>query len=522
MKFFKKITDVFVHLAQEMRWSYVPPLMIYFAAGISGFTGIIEGFYVKDELGLTAEFLAGLAFWAGIPWALKMPVGHMVDLFWRWKSIFVFIGATMMATSITIMIFLTGEPEWMKSMWSLSNWYILSALLSPVGFVLQDVVADAMTVEAVPATDEEGNDLAEDVLRRMHVNMQTLGRRSIMFGIALVSGIGGWLAEVYSYNLMYTISIVVPIISVCGVLVGFMMKRKQAKKLRENGVEEARIFEIIHALPEKISANWWILGGSAIYVVFTIGIGLSEIAFSQEIIFIGSMAIIAFLIRNLIQDLPTEKKVALISMAIIIFAFRAMPSSGAGASWWQIDVLGFNESFMGTLRQISAILAIFGMFALREWMQTKPMHYFVVFLTLLGAVLFLPFIGMFYGLHEWTQEVFGFGARTIAIVDTMADAPFGQVAMIPMLAWIAMEAPKNMKATYFAVMAAFTNLALSASSLGTKYLNQIFTITREVEVDGVITTQADYSELGMLMITVAIITLVIPIFTVYLLHKKIK
>ena len=54
MVFMKNILGIFTHLAKEMRLSYVPPLMIYFAAGISGFTGIIEGFYVKDALGLSA------------------------------------------------------------------------------------------------------------------------------------------------------------------------------------------------------------------------------------------------------------------------------------------------------------------------------------------------------------------------------------------------------------------------------------------------------------------------------------
>ena len=89
-------------IAREMRWSYLPPLMVYFAAGISGFTGIIESFFVKEELGLTAAFLAGLGFWAGLPWALKMPLGHLVDLFWRWKSIFVYLGAALMSASLLI------------------------------------------------------------------------------------------------------------------------------------------------------------------------------------------------------------------------------------------------------------------------------------------------------------------------------------------------------------------------------------------------------------------------------------
>ena len=104
-------------------------------------------------------------------------------------------------------------------------------------------------------------------------------------------------------------------------------------------------------------------------------------------------------------------------------------------------------------------------------------------------------------------------ARTIAIIDTMADSPLGQVAMIPMLAWIANSAPANLKATFFAVMASFTNLALSLSQLGTKYVNQLFLVTREVRdaASGAVTVPADYSELGVLLITVSAIGLLLPL-----------
>ena len=77
-----------------MRWSYLPPLMVYMAAGVQGLTGIVGTFLVKEHLGLSAEFLAALAFWAGLPWALKMPIGHLVDIFWRHKSGFIVLGAT--------------------------------------------------------------------------------------------------------------------------------------------------------------------------------------------------------------------------------------------------------------------------------------------------------------------------------------------------------------------------------------------------------------------------------------------
>ena len=78
-KLWKWFTADFLEIFKEMRWSYIPPLMVYLAAGVSGFTGIIESFFIKDTLGLSAAFLAGLAFWAGLPWAFKMPLGHLVD-----------------------------------------------------------------------------------------------------------------------------------------------------------------------------------------------------------------------------------------------------------------------------------------------------------------------------------------------------------------------------------------------------------------------------------------------------------
>ena len=88
--------------------------------------------------------------------------------------------------------------------------------------------------------------------------------------------------------------------------------------------------------------------------------------------------------------------------------------------------------------------------------------------------------------------------------------------MIPLLAWIAKNAPPNMKATFFAVFASFTNLALSASALGTKYLNEFFIVSREVKdkLTNEILKSADYSELGLLLLTVAVITFILPIGTV--------
>ena len=113
-------------------------------------------------------------------------------------------------------------------------------------------------------------------------------------------------------------------------------------------------------------------------------------------------------------------------------------------------------------------------------------------------------------------------ARFIAILNTALESPLGQISMIPLLAWIAKNAPDELKATFFAVFASFTNLALSASALATKYINQIFEISREVfdQTTQQVTTAADYSELGFLLIAVGLITIIIPITVVRLIQRS--
>ncbi len=65
-------------------------------------------------------------------------------------------------------------------------------------------------------------------------------------------------------------------------------------------------------------------------------------------------------------------------------------------------------------------------------------------------------------------------------------------------------------------MASFTNLALWASQLGIKYLNQVYSVTREVKdrANNVIRVPADYSELGLLMWSALLLGLVVPIAAV--------
>ena len=286
MSFTKNISrfvdSTLVDLGRQFRWSYLPPLMIYVAAGISGLTGIVGVFFIKYYLNLSAAFLAGLGFWAGIPWALKMPLGHLVDLIWSRKNYLVFVGAGLIVLSIIIMYSLIVHTELMASILKVETWFIISALLAPVGYVVQDVVADAMTVEAVPSTDDRGTKYSTQQIKIMHTTMQTLGRFAIIGGVVLVAlvnvvmfaGVSA-LSEpekIEIYSKIYLYALIIPVVSVSGVFLAMYLKRQRMDKLKKSGVSEEELKKLTTEFGTTTQPNWWILGGSLVFVIFTLGI----------------------------------------------------------------------------------------------------------------------------------------------------------------------------------------------------------------------------------------------------------
>ncbi len=511
-------------LGREMRWSFLPPLMVYLAAGISGLTGIVGTFFVKDYLGLSASFLAALGFWAGIPWALKMPIGHLVDLIWRWKSLLVYVGAGLIATSLLIMVGLIGNREAMIAIMPAEVWYVISILLAPIGYVVQDTVADAMTVEAVPRVDEQGRPFDETTRKLMHTTMQTLGRVAVIGGGVLVALINLYLftgvegfpkdAIAHIYRNVYLMALTIPAVSILGVIFASLMKVREKRRLIAQGLSRDQVETTLTGRGEPTKPNWWILVGSLAFVVFTLTVGLGDLAYREEIVFTGSLGIVIFLMVRLTRELAPDARHVLLGTALVIFVFRAIPGPGEGATWWMIDELRFDQQFLSVLSLIGSSLTLAGMFMFRRFMAERSIAYVVGFLTVAGFMLALPIVSMYYGLHKWTAALTGgmVDARFIALVNTALESPLGQIAMIPMLAWIANSAPPDLKATYFAVMASFTNLALSLSQLGTKYLNEIYLVTREVrdQATGALQLPADYSQLGELLIVQLLLGLALP------------
>ena len=476
--------DIFLTPIRAFRLRYIPLLLIYFSYGSGVFTAIAENFWVKDTLDMSASDLAELAVWLGVPWTVKMIFGSLVDsvnIFGSNRKSYVYIGAVLITISSLMMIAVVGDYAIVED-FSKKAVYIFASVIAVTGFVMQDVVADTMTTEVI-----DKNQPQEKINQEL-ATIQVLARLSLGFAIFITGWIGGELADVFHDHreIVFQISLFVPLLSILGV-------------------------SLVKLNPVPVSPiNKQVLFGGLIFAIFIVLMGYNDVPYSQEIIFVISISVVLYLLSDLINDLDAST-IRHIKMAmIIIFVYRAMPSVGAGLSWWEIDILGFDESFFAKLSAIGGGIALAGMWFSAKFIIKRDIAEVLIFLTIIGTLLSLPIVAMYYDIHT----LLGFDARTVALVDTAIASPFDYIAQVLMLTLVAIYAPEGKKGTWFALMASLMNIALSAGGLFTKYLNKIFVVSREVVTDGVVTTAQDYSALGDLLWIVVIIGFVVPIVTI--------
>src|SRR3990172_4946561 len=431
-----------------LRLAYLPVLMTYFCYGASGVTGVALLFFQKEALQLTPAEAAGIGFWLGLPWSMKMVAGVASDvypIFGSRRGAYLLLGA----------LAALGGYAALATVVHTKAGYLTAMLVITIGFMVQDVVADALSVQ-VAETDEELGQI------------QTLGRMALLAGSISVGYLSGWLPAHIRPRPPFGAPLALPLLVAATVPLIRVPARATAAPAPDEG-------------PLGGGKARLVLGVGLAYGALGIGLEAFEVAYAQEIVLAVSAALISLLLKRV------GISRAVVVPAVVIFLFRATPGVGQGYSYWAIDQLGFDQKFLGLLAQVSSVLSLVGLLVFRKTIVERPVSFTLFWVVLAGAVLYLPSIGLFYGLNEWL----GISPRTFAFIDTTISAPLAQLTMVPMLVLIARAAPRGAEATMFAIMASLMNLALSASELFTRYLNTAFAVT-----------QADYSSLGRLMLTV--------------------
>jgi MFS family permease len=483
----RQLENALLNPIRAFRPRYLPLLMVYFAYGALGLIAVAESFWVKRALTLTPAELAALAVWTTLPWTVKMVFGELVDsvpILGSQRRAYVFIGAGFIAAGLLL---LAGAAGGWLTFASPENLYRLGAFASVLGVVIQDVVADAMSTEVVDRENADGTPRPKVEVDRELGMVQVLGRLALSLGMFVVAGLAGWIASVYSYETVFFAGLIIPIISISGAL-------------------------LITLKPVEVSTiDWRILGGGIVFGVFVLVLALGGVPYNQEIVFVVSMLVVCAMLWRVVGDLDAMTKQTIFFAALIIFIYRAMPLAGQGYIWFVIDVLGFDEAFQGVLAQIGAGLALLGMWLFSDAITRRPVAQVLLWLTVITPVLSLPAFGLTLGLANWTEATFGFGARTIAIIDTATTSPFAQLSMIPLLTLCAIYAPAGHRATWFALMASLMNLALIAGQLQTKYLNEIFVVGR-----------GDYGNLPYIVGICLILGFVVPLAAIFAFGRRLQ
>ena len=139
---------------RAFRLRYLPLLMVYFAYGALGLIAVAESFWVKKALTLSPAELAALNVWITLPWTVKMVFGELVDsvpILGSQRRVYVFVGAAFIAAG---MVLLAGAAGGWLTFASPENIYRLGAFISVLGVVIQDVVADAITLAGCANREE--------------------------------------------------------------------------------------------------------------------------------------------------------------------------------------------------------------------------------------------------------------------------------------------------------------------------------------------------------------------------------
>jgi hypothetical protein len=467
--------------------AYIPLLMIYFASGALGITAIAREFWIRQSLTLSVSDLAALGVWLTLPWTIKMVIGELVDttaIAGSRRRAYVYIGAGLIAAGLLILsLSAAGRLPQLTP----DDAYRAAMLITVIGVVVQDVVADTMTIEVVARQHPDGTPRERADIDCELGMVQVLGRLAVAIGAFIVAGLGGLLASQLPYWLVFALGLVVPAISATGAAL------------------------VAIAPVSRRAIDWRILGGGIAFGGFALAMGLSGWRFNQEAVLIVSMGVLCWMLVRVTRDIEPETKRVILYAAIIIFVFRATPFLGEGYNWFTMDVLGFDELFKGWLAQIGTAVALAAMWLFADAITRQPVARVLLWLTIATTMLSLPSFGLTLGLHEWTERQLGIGARSIAIVDAAVMSPLIDLSAIPMLTLCAIYAPPAHRATWFALMASLMNLALVAANLQTKYLNDMLPVPR-----------GEYGNLSAQYAVVLLIGLVVPLVTITVLGRRLR
>ncbi|MFN7038520.1 MAG: hypothetical protein ACK4OM_03005 [Alphaproteobacteria bacterium] len=469
---------------RTMRMKYLPLLSIYFACSFAAFTKIAESFWIKNSLTLTPSEITSITIWANLPWTMKIIFSQFLDsvkIFGSQRNVYVIIAGIIMAIGYLINIGISNNFFHMNSQCEIYYLLIASGALIQLGLAVQDLVADTLCYDVVDKDDINGNPRNDKDVKEEIGRVQILVRIVDIFAAMLAAGISGWLASSFPYSVISYFSLFIVLISFIGLLI---VPKEPVVRLEKK--------------------NMPIMLGGILYIFFIVAISFSGKKNSDVFILTLGTLIISFLIYKVCEPLEKEQKVEILKILLVLFAFRSTPTYGPGVEWWQIDVLKFDPQFFSYLDQLGIVIGFVGVWLLAKRFIDMNIIKSLFILNTIHVIFQIPIIAMAFGFHEWTTEHFGFGARTITLIDVTAEGPFQKLAFMLLCAAVTYHAPKQNVASWFALVMSLMSIAyIGAARVLKRILADLFIVER-----------GNYENVADLMIATNLINFLLPTVTI--------
>jgi folate/biopterin transporter len=195
----------------------------------------------------------------------------------------------------------------------------------------------------------------------------------------------------------------------------------------------------------------------------------TRLVFEITAIFPLIISIVAWLIaesrvepgdRAAIGEQVKQLKAAIVQKSIwlptaFLFLWQATPTADSAFFFFTTNELGFQPEFLGRVRLVSSLAALFGIWVFQRFLKTIPMRVMFGWSTVISAGLGMTTLL----LVTHANRAIGIDDHWFSLGDSLVLTVMGQIAFMPVLILAARLCPPGVEATLFALLMSIYNLA---------------------------------------------------------------
>ena len=138
-----------------------------------------------------------------------------------------------------------------------------------------------------------------------------------------------------------------------------------------------------------------------------------------------------------------------------MFLWQATPTADSAFFFFSTNELGFQPEFLGRIRLVTSVAALFGIWVFQRFLKTVPFRVIFGWSTVISAVLGMTTLL----LVTHANRAIGIDDQWFSLGDSLILTVMGQIAFMPVLVLAARLCPPGVEATLFALLMSIYNLA---------------------------------------------------------------